>query len=292
MKQMQFRAYFNDYVKFYPEKWSWRLEENNRESRDLYMHFRARKAHNIYENSDKLPIFTSIQEDANQFGLEQVTFTDFFGIKWEGKKGVYAYAGDPDYEQHLYYFPEDDDYDDYAEYAHVSDEYTQTKPPAFPNWMAFSKDGQITEWLDMKNITDVDLHWVKENHLHKDSYIEVAYDGKVQYTKERFATVKNKDHETIYDIVNFICGLRRIGKMDLYNKLVAEEEKHFNALRTSTSEDEVEYAPKKHLTTDWNGKEIWEIGCSPNAMKNEFVSAEEYYDMNYNKIYGTEKKNG
>lgn len=258
------RKYFDNYLKWYPEKWTWCIQDNDQNSHDLYMHFRARKSNNFYENADKLPCFDSIEKDAAQFDLNYVSITDFFGIKWEGHKGTHAYVGYPDYEQHLYFFLKKDDEDEGDIY--VSDEYTVPNPPAKPDWAHISKTN-INEWIDIKNISDVDLHWVKENHLHKDSYIVVAYDGKIKYsTGTSFDNIKNKDYEIVGDIVNFICALREDGKMDLYNKLVEEEEKHFEALRSSNNKDEIAYAPKKIV----NGKE-------------EFISAQEYYDQNYQK---------
>ena len=46
------------------------------------------------------------------FGLRSVEWTDFFGLIWEGEKGVHAYVGAPDYKWSLYYYDSDDEYDE------------------------------------------------------------------------------------------------------------------------------------------------------------------------------------
>ena len=96
------REYVEDCIRYYPNRWSWRLK-NDIEQSKLYLSTRARRCKNEYQNNDLLPDFYSIERDADQFGLSFVAWTDFFGLIWEGKKGVHAYAGAPDYRGSLYY---------------------------------------------------------------------------------------------------------------------------------------------------------------------------------------------
>jgi hypothetical protein len=67
------REYVDDYIKYYPEKWSWSLK-NSIEQSERYMETRARKS------KDLLPDFYSIERDAAQFELSYVEWTDFFGL--------------------------------------------------------------------------------------------------------------------------------------------------------------------------------------------------------------------
>ena len=82
---------------------------NNFCQNELYLKTRARRCKR-YDgtNYDLLPDFSSIERDAAQFGLNHVEWTDFFGLVWEGKKGVSALAGAPDYKGSLYYYNPDE----------------------------------------------------------------------------------------------------------------------------------------------------------------------------------------
>ncbi|MBE5834108.1 MAG: hypothetical protein E7309_05680 [Butyrivibrio sp.] len=63
------REYVDDYIKYYPEKWSWSLK-NSLEQSERYMETRARKSKDFYDtNNDLLPDFYSIERDAAQFEL-------------------------------------------------------------------------------------------------------------------------------------------------------------------------------------------------------------------------------
>ena len=102
------RKYYDSYVKYFPEKWEWRpyvgTPEEQTEWNEIYLATRARKSKSLYKNDDlNPPDFYSLERDAEQFGLDRYEFTDTFGLKWDGRKGVYKLVGAPDYEGHLYY---------------------------------------------------------------------------------------------------------------------------------------------------------------------------------------------
>ena len=106
------REYVDDYIKYYPEKWRWSLK-NDCEQSKRYLQTRARKSKGLYStNNDLLPEFYSIEKDVAQFELSHVEWTDFFGLIWEGEKGIHAMAGAPNYEGNLYYYEEEDDYNE------------------------------------------------------------------------------------------------------------------------------------------------------------------------------------
>ena len=94
------RRYYNNYVKYFPEKWEWRpyvgsIEEQT-EWNKIYMATRARRSNSFYKNSDlNPPDFYSLERDAEQFGLHEYEFTDTFGLKWVGHKGTHKYVGAP-----------------------------------------------------------------------------------------------------------------------------------------------------------------------------------------------------
>ena len=154
------RTYFNKYSRYNPEKWMWQpytyahncsLEEQ-REWNDTYLKFRGRR-----DGEDKvIPDFYSIERDANQFNMTEVTFTDIFGLKWTGKKGCQEDIGEPDYEGHLYYWDEDDE-----EIASISDYDNYSNPPdpniyykftvGYPRWR--------DEYIDIANVVDIEYHY-------------------------------------------------------------------------------------------------------------------------------------
>ncbi len=148
------REYVDDYVKFFPEKWSWGLR-NSREQNELYRRTRARRAGYRGENNDLLPDFYSIERDADQFELSQIEWTDFFGLVWEGKKGVLARVGAPNYQGNLYYYMDDDSFAEPRYF--VSDEYDayNNQPPS-EVYTRFSWNG-INHWIDTANTCSVKL---------------------------------------------------------------------------------------------------------------------------------------
>ena len=221
------REYIEDYVKYYPNRWSWRLK-NDIEQNKLYMSTRARRCKNEYQNDDLLPDFYSIERDADQFGLSYVVWTDFFGLVWEGKKGVHAYAGAPDYTGSLYYYDLDDEYEEPG--YRVSDNYdAYNHQPPLDTFTKITQRG-IQYWIDTKNVEDIRYKYVVNNHLFKDTYIELIYD--------------DGDELRVYsDYKDLLNGLLRHGKKTLVSKVFATMNEHFAKLRNSDREEERAYYP-------------------------------------------------
>lgn len=230
------RTYFNKYIRYNPEKWIWQpyiyahncsLEEQQ-EWNSLYLKSRGR-----CDGKDKvIPDFTSIEKDANQFHKQEVTFSDIFGLKWTGRKGCEEEIGVADYEGHLYYWDEDDD-----EYASVSDYDNYDNPPdpqvyhkfkvGYPRWR--------DEYIDIANIDDLEYHYFVENHLFKDSRIEVHYKGE-------YESVTHSIFDC-HDFAEFVFALEKFQKTELLEKLYKQINEHFEKLRDSEREDEREYWP-------------------------------------------------
>ena len=228
------RQYHSDYVRYFPEEWRWALR-NTDEDRELFRKYRMRCSGPFYKDNDKYPFFDSIEKDANQFGFRRVVFTDIFGMHWEGEKGCHHYVGEPDYEQHLYYWDEE------YEQMDVSDEYTQKNLPE-----GFAKIGSYN-YYDIKNIVDLKYHWILENHLFKDSHVTVSYDANIKLLEEKWdeSYPEHADIMRIYDIVDFALALIDFGKNALYQKLCEEVDVHLLALRDSPHSDERSFWPGK-----------------------------------------------
>ena len=223
------REYVDDYVRYYPERWQWSLK-NSLEQSELYLATRARKSKEIYQNNDLLPDFYSIERDAAQFELSSVVWTDFFGLIWEGRKGVHGYAGAPDYKGSLYYYSFDDEYEDPG--YRVSEKYDAYKhQPPLDTYTRITWRG-INRWIDTQNVMDIRYSYIVENHLFKDTHIDLIYkDGKK-------VTVYSEYH----DLIN---GLLRHGKKSLVKNVFKTMNEHFNALRDSEKEEERSFYPGK-----------------------------------------------
>lgn len=231
---MNIRKYYTDYVAYFPDEWRWNLKQTD-ENMELYRRFRMRHMQSPCRDMDKLPSFDSVEKDARQFRLTSAEVVDFFGIHWIGKKGVSHYVGEPDYEQHLYY------YDAEFEESVVDYDYTQKNPPE-----GFAKIGSY-DYVDIVNIVDLKYHWILENHLFKDSHITVSYDPKVELhdNEWRHDYPQDADIERIWDITDFAVALLEFGKQELYAKLCQEVDAHFIALRDAHREEERAFWPKK-----------------------------------------------
>ena len=224
------REYFDDYNKYYPDKWFWTLKQTP-EQNELYLNTRARRANeNDYKNRDLLPNFYSIEQDANQFGLNLVEWQDFFGLIWIGKKGMHARAGAPDYAGSLYYYDENAS-DEEAGYC-VSSEYNayDNQPPN-DIYTRIMSDG-INYWIDTANVVDVEYKYQVNNHLFKDTYITLKYED---------------DEEIVVysDYMRIICGLLDHKKKALVKKLFSSMNEHFDKLRASNDERIRAYYPGK-----------------------------------------------
>ena len=221
------REYVEDCIRYYPNRWRWGLKNSN-EQNELYMSTRARRCKNEYQNNDLLPDFYSIERDADQFGLSSVVWTDFFGLIWEGEKGVHAYAGAPDYRGSLYYYDSDDEYDEPG--YKVSDYYdAYNHQPPMDTFTKITQRG-IKHWIDTKNVVDIKYKYIVNNHLFKDTYIELMYD--------------DGDKLMVYsDYKDLLRGLLRHEKQALVNKVLDAMDEHFIKLRDSDREEVREYYP-------------------------------------------------
>ena len=236
------REYVDDYVEYYPERWRWRLK-NGYEQNEIYMATRARRSKEMYKNNDLLPDFYSIERDAAQFGLSSVKWTDFFGLIWEGKKGVHAYAGAPDYKGSLYYYDPDDEYDEPG--YRISEYYDayEHQPPS-DIYSRITSHG-INRWIDTKNVLDIRYCYIVENHLFKDTHIDLIYkDGEILTVYSEYK-----------DLIN---GLLRHGKKSLIKKVFKTMNEHFAKLRDSDREEEREFYPGKTAEEMFLGDEKYE----------------------------------
>ena len=189
--QHSVKLYFQDYVKWFPERWEWDIADE--ESRKLYMEFRARRC-TMSEDHDKVPYFDSIEKDANQFDMREVEFTDIFGIRWKGKKGVHRYAGDADYAVHMYYWDPEEEDDEMS--PCVSDEVTADK---IPEGYAEIYHNGVKEFIDAEDIVDFEYRYIVENHLFKDSYVVISYGDPIPPRGVWDTDKSDEDYDAFYD---------------------------------------------------------------------------------------------
>lgn len=229
---MQIREYVDDYTKYYPEKWRWSLK-NDLDQHDLYMRTRARRSSKYIDgkNHDLLPDFYSIERDAAQFELDHIVWTDFFGLVWEGEKGIISYAGAPNYQGNLYYYNPDSDWADEEGYC-ISEEYDAfgNQPPSDVYTKIESRG--VERWVDTANVKEAKYKYIVDNHLFKDTYIEFWYEN-----DERF--IVNGNYKEIID------AFMKHGKDDLVKNIFKSMNEHFIKLRDSKREEIREFYPGK-----------------------------------------------
>lgn len=236
------RAYYSSYTEFDPKKWSWKLKATS-ENNDLFMKFRARCGiKNCYgeylENKDVLPIFNSIELDADLLNLTNIEFTDTFGIIWEGKKGCYVRIGPPDYECHLYYILRDEELS-----WEISELYdAKNNKPDSKIYVELVGNDRWPWWIDVKNISKLMFHnslpSQSSSNPAKNSYIEIYYPEDFEVTKiaapdstHGSAIVTPREYEL------FIKGLKEI-RPDLYSELLLELKNCFKKEHSVTSVEE------------------------------------------------------
>jgi len=224
------KDYFQDYVKWFPEEWEWELADGN-DNRELYMRFRARKCSH-YRDCDKTPYFDSIEKDANQFGRSHVEFTDIFGIRWVGRKGRHRYVGDADYEQHMYYWDDENCEDDVC----ISDDVTASKVP--DGYAELSHRG-VKHYIYMDGVVDIEYRYIVENHLFKDSCVVLSYKDPITKADE---WSDSDDIVRVWDIYGMASALKQF-KPELYKKFLKEVDEHFEALQKSDRDEERAFAP-------------------------------------------------
>ncbi len=221
------REYVDNYVKYYPERWSWSLK-NTLEQNEIFMRTRARRMGQSGENKDLLPDFYSIERDAAQFELCHVEWTDFFGLTWEGKKGRHALAGAPDYRGSLYYYSDEDSSDEGC--YRVSEDYDAYKKQPPSDVYTRTEWNGISHWIDTANACDIKYVYHVNNHLFKDTYVEMTYgDGE---------SIRIYD-----DYEHLINNLFKQGKKKLVDIIFKSMNEHFLKLRDSDREDERAFYP-------------------------------------------------
>mgnify|MGYP004446931901 FL=1 len=224
------KKYLNDYVKYFPEKWEWSLKEGQNER---YMETRARRTRSIYGgNEDILPDFSSLEKDAADLRLSHYSWTDVFGLQWEGKKGCLRYVGAPDYKGSLYYHDEDSDWADEDGWV-ISDEYSEyDNPPPKESYFEWEDRGDKI-WTLINNIKNVEYKYIVDNHLFKDTHFVITYyDGEEEWLFGNYA--------------EFLKALTDKGcYTDIVEKLYDTIDEHFAKLRDSEREEEREFWPGK-----------------------------------------------
>ena len=235
---MEIRKYFDKYVYYNPDKWIWSPYyhakcgsfKEQEDWNELYRKTRMRKSTcegGQYKDNDIMPPdFYSQERDAALFGMSEYTMTDTFGLKWYGKKGAYVTRGAPDYEGHLYYRDLDDE-----EEINISD-YCDDNPPD-PKVFKKFKTSDRREWIDIANVTDLEYHYIVDNHLFKDTYIKLIYN------ENESLCLYDGSYNTLVE------ALIELNKADLLNKLFKGMNEHFDKLKNSDREEEREFWPGK-----------------------------------------------
>lgn len=243
--------YFDRYSRFNPDKWVWSLwpgihshsyGDEARENQERYMKFRARRSDSRgsekYEDRDIVPPdFYSVERDAAQFGLNEVTVEDFFGIKWTGSKGKHETVYAPDYEGHLYYWPkgEESEYYEDDEPA-VSDEYTDRAPPPAEIYYPMERGHPHFDyiWVNIRDIVSAAYKYQVCNHLFKYTRIEVKFaDG------EEMSFYEGDCYSQL------LSAFKKLGKEEIVKEIFAEMNLHFNALRDSERDENRKFWPGK-----------------------------------------------
>ena len=235
VKSREYRCFMiresvEDYVKFFQDKWSLYLKSSP-EQHEIYMRTRARRSKgNSYKNNDLLPDFYSIERDADQFGLEHVEWTDFFGLTWVGKKGVHAYVGAPNYEGNIYYYDDNDECDEEGFCISYDYDAYDNQPPDDTYTRIWQRG--IHHWIDTANVVDISYKYFVNNHLFKDTHIDLIYEDGQKLT--------------VYsEYEELIKGLMKHGKEELVKKVFDSMNENFIKLRDSDREDERKFFPGK-----------------------------------------------
>lgn len=201
---MAIRRYVKDYIDYFPEEWVW---TPNPDDSELWMKYRARRSDSRrpYENRDLWPDFSSLEKDARQFNAASWSFTDNFGIRFEGKKGRSRNVGSPDYEEHLYYY---DRTTDEMEIDYDVDAHKNLPDPSI--YYGFS--GTIDkEWVDIKNVVNIKFYFSPlGDHIFKDCYAILEYgpseEENVRSIKELYIALREFNKEallrTLYEKVD------------------------------------------------------------------------------------------
>lgn len=141
-----------------------------------------------------------------------------------------TYAGAPNYQGSLYYYdPEERDEEPY-----ISDLYdAYSNQPPKDTYTRVEYRG-IKRWVDTAHVCDIKYKYIVNNHLFKDTHIELIYeDGEI---------ITIYGDSGYHDI---IAALRRHGKDELVSKVLRDMNEHFIKLRDSENDDIRAYYPGK-----------------------------------------------
>jgi len=197
-------------MEYNPDAWTWVPDA---EDDKLFEHYRYRKDGSVIH-----PDFYGVEKEAIKFGLQRVTFTDIFGIRWHGERGKNIIHKDPDYEQHLYYLDD--------ETWIVDDTYTQDN---FPEGFArIHRNHYCDDFVDIANIVKADYSYIVNNHLFKDSHINVEYDDGSTFI--------------LFDIFDAMKAIHELNPKLLPN-LYEQIDRHFEGLKNSPYKDVRFYYP-------------------------------------------------
>lgn len=207
--------------------------KNDPDQHDLYMRTRARRSSKYMDgtNADLLLDFYSTERDAAQFELELIEWTDFFGLVWEGKKGVIAYVGAPNYQGNLYYYDPDGFCADETGHC-VSEEYDafNNQPPS-DVYTRIEYRG-VKRWVDTANVKEAEYKYIVNNHLFKDTHIELRYE--------------NGEHLLVHsEYKSIIDAFMKHGKEALIQDVFKSMNEHFIKLRDSERKEIREFYPGK-----------------------------------------------
>ena len=161
----------------------------------------------------------------------------------EGRKGVHAYVGAPDYKGSLYYYISDGENEEPG--YRVSDNYDAYEhQPPLEIYTRITSRG-VNRWIDTKNVVDVRYSYVIENHLFKDTHIDLIY--------------KDGEKLTVYsEYTDLINGLLRHSKKLLVKKVFTTMNEHFTKLRDSEREEERKFYPGKTAEEMFLGDDKYE----------------------------------
>lgn len=159
-------------------------------------------------------------------------------MKWVGRKGIHARAGAPNYKGSLYYYIPESEYEE--GYYEISDDYdAYDNQPSSEIYSKVEFNG-ITHWIDTANVIDAEYKYVVNNHLFKDTRIELKYE--------------DSEIISVYgDYRGLISNMLKQGKNSLVKKIFELMNEHFIKLRDSDRAEIREFYPGKTAEEMFSG---------------------------------------
>jgi hypothetical protein len=108
----------------------------------------------------------------------------------------------------------------------------------------------IEQFVQAKGVVDIQYHWVKENHVFKDSCIIVSYTNK--FDKSDFISNYNKSELQIfdYDIFTFLSAAKHYSNFDV-SKVLDELKAQFNWLYENEKDTYLSSGIDKDKIDEW-----------------------------------------